>query len=67
MNLTVAEVDRAVISISDFSIQVNNLPKDATAEEIKQFFSQIDKSKNKLQVEQVCMGYNILHYVDLMN
>lgn len=46
LNSTINEIDNEVITVSDFSIQVSNLPKDATESEIKTFFSRLYSNRN---------------------
>ncbi|CAD8109214.1 unnamed protein product [Paramecium primaurelia] len=69
MNLTALEVDNAVITISDFSIQVSNLPLDATEQEIKEFFSKIEKKgvEKQLHIQSICLGWNIQQYTNIVN
>ncbi|CAD8062591.1 unnamed protein product [Paramecium sonneborni] len=69
MNLTAIEVDNSVVTISDYSIQVSNLPLNATEQEIKDFFSKIEKKgvDKQLEIQKICLGYNIQEYTNLVN
>ncbi|CAD8068986.1 unnamed protein product [Paramecium sonneborni] len=69
MNLTAIEVDNSIVTISDYSIQVSNLPLDATEQEIQEFFSIIEKKgvEKQLEIKKICLGYNIMQYTNLVN
>lgn len=49
------KIDEKSILASDYSIIVENIPRDAKEEEIKEFFSKI--SNHEYKIQKICMGY----------
>lgn len=64
--------DRENITPADFTVIVKNLPKDATEDDIKDWFENHplkkkleENAEEKLIVNNVCLCYNIGEYVKL--
>lgn len=57
INILANKIDEKSILASDYSIIVENIPRDAKEEEIREFFSKINNHEYK--IEKVCMGFQI--------
>ncbi|CAK64281.1 unnamed protein product (macronuclear) [Paramecium tetraurelia] len=64
INLLANKIDEKSILASDYSIIIENIPRDAKEEEIRQFFSKINNVEYKIQ--KICMGYQIQEYLRIL-
>jgi len=51
------EIDEKSILASDYSIIVENIPRDAKEIEIREFFSNI--REKQLEIKKICIGFRI--------
>lgn len=63
VNKLANEIDENSVLAQDFSIIVENLPRDADEAEIRKYFSNVDEKE--LQIKKVCLGYRIEEYITL--
>lgn len=59
-------LDSNNISPSDYTIQVNQIPKSEKEEDIKHFFENCIPDKS-IKISKVCLAYNVQQYVSLKN
>lgn len=59
-----SELDETCVLASDYSILVENLPKDAKLSEITDFFKK-DVGDTKVELKKVSMGYEMQEYFKL--
>ncbi|CAD8174102.1 unnamed protein product [Paramecium pentaurelia] len=64
INILANKIDEKSILASDYSIIVENIPRDAKEEEIKEFFSKINNHEYKIQ--KICMGFQIQQYLQIL-
>lgn len=64
-NRTAEEIDRGNTTPSDFTIMATNFPKDATIEEIKNYFRSNSLPNCELDVKKVVPCYYIGDYVEM--
>ncbi|CAD8065296.1 unnamed protein product [Paramecium sonneborni] len=65
LNITATKIDEKNISISDYSIQVSNLPISSDKQEISNYFSEVKQngtSVSKLSIVHIVLGYDIQEY-----
>ncbi|CAD8147633.1 unnamed protein product [Paramecium octaurelia] len=68
LNIVAAKIDEKNISISDYSIQISNLPLTSTKQEISDYFSEIKlngSSISKLNIVQIVLGFDMQEYYKL--
>ena len=64
--LTAEEVDRSVLSTSNYTIMVKNIPTTETEESIREFFDQKGGKRLKINVKRVVLASDIGTYVSLV-